>query len=401
VVDGLSKNIHSAQPAMLGYRFQPLYALLVLWKESEDDFDEVSVESDDDVMLKGKGTKLYQLKHSTGESLSLTVKNEGFWKTIRIWSQYATSTTHELFFVTSDTIRMDNPLIKLVSGKPDRKDIVSLLETEAKLVIETRKRAIQNKEKKLPYETKIHGCEAFMSLSEVNRLLLIEKITIRHNSFNIFEVYNQVIKQLSSMAVKKVRPLIAQRLLEWWDNRMLNAFSGIKNTELISQVHCLIGQTQDNNLPDDFSKVSPTSIDSELGGFMEKQINLVNGGINRINRSAIARWRSRNQREKWIQDDLLNAFELEEYDKMLIEFWGDRHNPLKDDLDGKPEEMFISKGLEILDWVHNESHLYINPIRTDWKQHFLMQGSFQQLSEELKVGWHPLYFDILTSKMRE
>jgi hypothetical protein len=373
----------------------------VLWKESEDDFDEVSVESDDDIMLKGKVTKLYQLKHSTVKPLSLTFKNEGFWKTIRIWSQYADSTTHELFFVTADTVAMDNPLMKLVSGNSDRKDIVSLMEAEANSVIDARNRAIQNKVEKLPYETKIHGCEAFMNLSVSQRLLLIEKITIRPDNFNIFQVYNQVIKQLSSMAVKKVRPLIAQRLLEWCDHRMLNLNDGIKTTELIFQVHSLIGQTQDNNLPDDFSKLRPTSIESELGGIMEKQINLVNGGISRINRSAIARWRSRNQREKWIKDDLLNAFELEEYDNMLIESWNDRHESLKDDLNGESEETFISKGLEVLDWVHNESHLYINPIRTEWKQHFLMQGSFQQLSEELKVGWHPLYFNLLSSKTRD
>lgn len=80
----LSINIHPAQASMLGYRFQPLYALLVLWKESEDDFDEIAVESDDDVVLKSKHTKLYQLKHSAGKSGSLTFKNDGFWRTNRI-----------------------------------------------------------------------------------------------------------------------------------------------------------------------------------------------------------------------------------------------------------------------------------------------------------------------------
>lgn len=53
---------------------------MVLWQESDDDFDQVSVESDDDVVLKGKEIKLYQLKHSAGKNGTLTIKNDGFGK---------------------------------------------------------------------------------------------------------------------------------------------------------------------------------------------------------------------------------------------------------------------------------------------------------------------------------
>jgi hypothetical protein len=384
-------NIHSAQAPMLGYRFQPLYSLLVLWEDSEDDFDIVSVESEDDVVLKGKDTKLYQLKHSTGKSGSLTVKNDGFWKTIRIWSQYADSSNHKLFFVTSDSVSPDNKFNKLVNGTSDRKDIVSLMVDEANLVLTARKKAIANKLKKIPYENKYQGCEAFLQLNTQQQLKLVEKITIRPNNFNIFQILNQVTNLLSQMVIQKLRPLIAQRLLEWWDNRILNSISGIKKTELLFQLQSLIGQFQDKNLPDDFSKLTPTSINSELGGFMEKQIDLVNGGNSRKKKAAIARWRARNQREKWIKEDILNAIELEDYDSMLIESWADRHEPMKDDLEGQSEDLCKKKGLELLDWIHDNSYVYINPIRSEWISHFLIQGSFQQLSEELKVGWHPKY----------
>jgi len=390
----LSTNIHSAQASMLGYRFQPLYALLVLWKESEDDFDEITVESDDDVVLKSKHAKLYQLKHSTGKSGSLTFKNDGFWKTIRIWAPYADSSEHKMYFVTGDLVDSANPLYKLVNGEPDRTSIVKLMMDEAKSVIDARSKAIANKADKIPYESKIHGCNAFMALSPKQRLALIEKITIRPDSFNITQVHDQVIEQLTQTVIKKLRPLIAKRLLEWWDYRILHA-SKVKKSELLIQLQSLIAQNQDNNLPDDYSKLLPASIDSELGGFMEKQIDLVTGGNFRKKKASVARWRARNQRERWITDDVLNALELKEYDDLLIESWGNRYEPMKEDLEGETDDVCKKRGLELLDWIHDDSHLHIYPIRSEWKQHFLIQGSFQQLSEELKVGWHPRYYELL------
>ncbi|MGO4119026.1 hypothetical protein ACEQ6C_38175, partial [Rhizobium ruizarguesonis] len=138
----MSVNIHSAQASMLGYRFQPLYALLVLWKEADDDSNEIRVEAEDDVVLEGKFTKLYQLKHSTGNAQELTIKNDGLWKTIRIWAPYADSIKPKMYFVTGDSIDSTNPLYKLVSGDLNRRDIVSLMTKEAKSVIDAREKAI-------------------------------------------------------------------------------------------------------------------------------------------------------------------------------------------------------------------------------------------------------------------
>lgn len=379
---------------MLGYRFQPLYALLVLWQESEDDLDEITVESDDDVVLKSNYTKLYQLKHSTGKSGSLTVKNDGFWKTIRIWAPYADSSDHKFYFVTGDSVDSTSLLHKLVTGDLDRRAIVKLIMDEAKLVIDARSKAITNKANKIPYESKIHGCEAFINLSPKQRSALIEKITIRPSSFNISQVHGLVIDKLGQTVIKKLRPLIAQRLLEWWDYRMLHT-SKVNKSELLIQLQYFIAQTQDNNLPDDFSRLKPASADSELGGFMEKQIDLVNGGKSRKRKAAVARWRARNQRERWITDDVINAIELKEYDDLLVESWGNRHEPMKEDLEGESEDLCEKRGLELLDWVHDDSHLHIHPIRSEWKQLYMIHGSFQQLSEELKVGWHPKYYEML------
>ncbi|WP_339250138.1 ABC-three component system protein [Paenibacillus sp. FSL P2-0136] len=395
----LSTSIHSAQAPYLGYRFEPFYALIVLWNESVDDLDEVYVEADDDIVLKGRDTtKLYQLKHSTNRPSSLTIKNDGFWKTIRIWSQFASIDKHELFFVTNDTVSVDSPLEKLVKGKGQRQDIVDLMAEEAQRVIDIREAAVLAKAETLSFETKIHGCQSFMGLSPEDRLSLIDRITIRSNNFHIFQVYSEVIKKLEDMVGNKLRSKIANRLLEWWDMRSLDPKQPIRKAELLFQLQSLIGQFQDNNLPDDYSKQTPISLEPEFGGFMEKQIDLVNGGFSRKKRAALARWRARNQREKWITDDILNVFELDEYDSVLQEAWSDRYGPMQDDLLEESESLCKKKGLELLEWVHSDAHLHINPIRSEWKQHFLIHGSYQQMAEELKVGWHPKFKEMLSDE---
>ncbi|MFD1991625.1 ABC-three component system protein [Paenibacillus nicotianae] len=392
----MSTNIHSAKGQYLGYRFQPLYALLILLKESLDDSDRVSVEQDDDVTLNGTEVViLYQLKHTISKPSTLTVANEGLWKTIRIWSQYANSKKHKLVFVTQDNITSNNLLIKLVNGDKEREDVVDLMIKEANKVIEARKLAILNNKKSLPYEGKFLGCESFLSLNKDEKLSLINKIIIRSSSFDIFHVEKEVIEWLKDVVVKKMRQSIANRLLEWWDKRMIDCTNGVTKEELTTYIQNLIGQFQDDNLPDDFSKLLPSVLDIEIGGGMEQQIDLVDGGSSRKKRAAIARWRSRNQREKWIKDDILNAFELEEYDEILIESWKDRYEPMQDDTFGKTEEHCKQEGLKILDWTHFNAHQDINALRTKWIHYFLIQGSYQQLSNEFKVGWHPQFKTIL------
>lgn len=70
---------------------------------------------------------------------------------------------------------------------------------------------------------------------------------------------------------------------------------------------------------------------------------------------------------------------------------GDSFYPMKDDLEESPGSDLCKNGCALLDWSHKKAHLEIVPIRSNWKQPFLVQGSYQQLANELKVGWHPEY----------
>ncbi len=77
---------HSAEASALGFYYQALFALLVLFQQSTD-LAAVSVEQLDDVQLTTDGEELlFQLKHSFSETPTpISLKSRAFWKTIKAW----------------------------------------------------------------------------------------------------------------------------------------------------------------------------------------------------------------------------------------------------------------------------------------------------------------------------
>lgn len=393
----MSVNLHSAKASMLGYRFQPLYALLVLWDEAKDDFDHIAIEAEDDVVLNGSMITLFQLKHSLKSTEKLSIKNDGFWKTLRIWAPYSKLSNYQFVFVTAAQVEEESSLICLTDSKKSREKLLIELLKEAKMVRKSREDAAKQG-KKLPYETRVAGCEAFLNLKQNERESLLDRIIIRPNTFNIEKISEEVQKRLGKMVVHQIRPMVAERLLEWWDRKVLkDKDMKIKKVELLSQLQNIISQHLNESLPDDYSKLYPKSYKNEIGITMEKQIDLVKGGESRKKRAAIARWRARNQRERWMGEDLLSIYDLEQYDEHLIEVWKDRHEPMAEDLEGELELKLVEEGRRLLDWSHNESYISTMPPRSEWRHQFLAQGSYQQLAEEMKVGWHPKYEELLNS----
>lgn len=402
-------NPHSADASFLGYYFQGMYALVKLLEAG--DFDKVSIETEDDVTLKDpkeKKMSLYQLKHSLDAKGSLTVKNDGLWKTIRIWSKVIKENESDedtfFIFVTPLSIGKENCLIKLSEERNDRKDVVDSLLEEASRVMEEREIAKREKanlkgekEITIPYSTKFPGCEAFLSLTDNQRTNLVNKMTIHPNSFNIKTVNEEVEKRIKNTVPIKIRKLLIERLIEWWDRRVVLGLLNespreIKKIELVQEISNIINSLKDDTLPDDFSsKDEEVDITAELGGIMETQIDLVKGGPPRKRRAAVARWKARNQRERWIDDELSNILELNKLDKQLINAWKDRFEVMQYDLEDCADDELCISGRDLLDWSHLKANREIVPIRTNWSQPFLVQGSYQQLADEMKVGWHPNY----------
>jgi hypothetical protein len=157
----------------------------------------------------------------------------------------------------------------------------------------------------------------------------------------------------------------------------------------------LVVEHSRDGLPDSYSSQVPPSIAAATGRVMEKQVELVRGGEQRLRRAVVARWRARNQRNEWLENDLAAAAELDQFDRRLIEVWGDRFGPMKDDCDGLGDDECRRRGLDLLDWSHLHAPSALPPIRPLWPHAYLVQGSLQQFAEQVKVGWHPNFQALL------
>lgn len=93
------------------------------------------------------------------------------------------------------------------------------------------------------------------------------------------------------------------------------------------------------------------------------------------------------QRSKWIREDPSLADELGEYDRNLIDRW--HRLFLNMELAADPDK--IKAGRILYGKIMTQDF----PIRANRREQFIMCGSYQKLSDNLKVGWHKDYHKLL------
>ncbi|WP_149495415.1 ABC-three component system protein [Roseiconus lacunae] len=400
----MSSNFEAADSS-LGFYFQSGFSLVLLSRSSDEAV--VSVETTDDVQLhEGTTPVLAQLKHSTGKPPALNEKNDGLWKTIGNWISISDWHKYLFMFVTCADLADGCELSSLLEKTPDRNvdSALACLLAEAKRVIETPTVAEAEKLKDVTgYDYKIRrpACQAFLDLSEKKRKLFVRRLTLVPSSFNAGDIKEQLLKAFLHTEPRRNRAEIGERIIEWWDRRVARALlekspREISKSELLERLAEIRVVVLGHGLSDVYGDRGPKDLSAEMGGNMERQIQLVNGGNYRIERAARERWRARNNRKHWMDESLAFADELKEYNKVLIEEWRDRHAPMAHDvseLDSTDQE---SRGLELLDWSHKSAYTEVPSFKPGLNVPSLVRGTYQQLAEELLVGWHPDYLNLCT-----
>ena len=404
----MSNTNFEAADSSLGFYFQSAYSLVLLADASDDAV--VSVETIDDVKLADGGAQvLGQLKHSTGMPPALNEKNDGLWKTIGNWISISDWNKYKFMFVTCAELEGDCELKVLTArlGNRDVSKALNCLRTEAERVTATPTKA-EAKGKKdddgknlkgFDFTVKRPACQAFLDLGETQQELLIRNLLLVTSSFNAGNVEAELIQRFLQAEPIRNRALIAERLIEWWDRRIARGLlrkspREVPKAELLERLNAIRVELTAPHLPDDFGRAEPSDISSELGGNMQRQIELVDGGSPRVRRAARERWRARNQRDRWMDESLVYAHELDTYDEMLVEEWKDRHEVMAHDFANSEEDEQKKAGLELLDWSHEKSHYELRAFKDEIDLPFLVRGSFQQLADELRVGWHPDYLEL-------
>lgn len=393
---------HSADESAIGYYHQGGYALVVLLDAS--DTASVSIETDDDVVVHDDIISLRQLKHSRGTPPAVTIKNDGLWKTIGFWADGPFDGSREFVFVTCASIGAGSELEALKDKAADRTALLAAFEAEALRVGEERASAKKEGQKPLPYAHRWAACAKFLLLKDGQRKQLVQLMQLTPDSFTAADLPEEVSLRLRNCIDPSVRGQVVERLIEWWDRRAVLSLMGkkprlIAKLELQVRIHELIVEYSARGLPNNFEDAEPDSIEAVTGRIMEQQIVWVKGGKSRVSRAALALWRARNQRDEWLDGDFAAASELDRFDTRLKRVWGEQFHPMKDDCEGKSDDVRCEKGLTLLNWSHDDAFKVISPIREYAPHIYIVQGSLQQLAEEGVVGWHPGY-EAMLEKLR-
>lgn len=404
----MSESKHSAVGPALGYYYQAIYALKVLFEE-DDINSSVSIETLDDVAVEsGSRKELHQLKHSMQDNTKISIKSDNLWKTLRVWSEYLSQNAADQCLFTLSTvakIEKSNALSVLVELGTDRTALLIILVEEAERILKERDLAKQNKtgsdhtNAKLPYESKYKGCQSFLSLVEPKKKFLIERIILNPGSFSIEEANAMVCEKLKNTVKPENRELLAKSIIAWWDREAVESLTGerkrqIFKTELLEFLSKKNAELYIDPFSDDLGDLTLPSL-TNPNPMHKKQLEIIAASESQKRRSYDTEMKARIQRDLWMQNKISTIAKIKRYDEILITEWSYKFEEMCCDTDSLSEIELKKNGRELLDWSHVHAHQQVQTISNNYSNPDLIRGSYQMLSGTKAIGWHPYYLNLI------
>ena len=388
-----TKSQFDASASMLGYIYQIRYGLLMALKKLLD-IDEpegfsISIERLDDIAFEAEGSavELLQTKFH-GSPGNLTNRSPDIWKTIRVWVESIKNNDivlgqANLTLVTTQALPDDTVASYLGIGQ----------ERDASKALE-----LLNEISKENSETNAKGYEAFKSFSDTEKKVFIDSIHIVGKSENLLQVRAKIMRygrqSVSSEAVDAYIERLEGVWFKWCVEILSHSPTGVINLgELQELIDKLRPEYTQTNLPAEFADELPDIIDldHDIRVFIQ-QLQLFNAPKSMIEQAVIYYYRAFEQRTKWASDGLLNPGELSKYDRKLYEQWKDQQAYLETIEDIESEQGKRKFSVELYNHCLQNG---VVPIRRDFTETYVSKGSYQILSDQLKIGWHPEYLQML------
>lgn len=376
---------YSAAPSLIGYLYQCRLALLEsLRRLKTNPCLAVSIETLDDVVFEDRGTpkEILQVKHHVNHKASLTDSNNDLWKSIQIWIDL-----HQNGVAPSETIYCIMTTAEAPEGSAAYylRSMTRDMDTAEKKLIQIAQKS-KNKNNKQVY------C-SFLSMSEDLRHELLESVFIYDNCPQCDDLDQQLQEELYYACQRPKIEQFQTYLEGWWFQRILKSFYAdqpqpIIAEELDSHINELREQFKSDALPI-YDELKTATVDQELYQHYKfvHQLNLIGVKSRRISNAVNNYYRAFQQRSRWVREDLILTGDIEDYENKLIEEWEIRFEAMREEIgDDAAEKEKIKAAREIYAWVEQDANF---PIRKRCHEEFITRGSYQILSDELKVGWHP------------
>jgi len=390
-------SLHDATASAIGFRYQERYALLKLL-DAQDDEAAIAVEGLDDVQLSANGTDLLeQLKHSFAEQPKpISIKSVNLWTTLRIWAELVPSidlSCTSLALVTVAPLTENSVLACLQTENSNRSILLKALIAEAKRVVEEVQTA-KLAGNKQPHAKRCKGAEAFLSLADSEKEALLAKVILQPNAPTIGDLEDILAERLDTYPASQ-RVTLSRKIYEWWDRQVLLSFEGkrkrfIARHELIEKLSETSAMLHSEALMDSFSSQQPPTV-FHTNEMLAKQCDLVGAKSAMSKRARISEWQARNQRSEWSKEAPSKHSKIVDYDEKLVLEWEYQHETACENADFNDEASLKFEGLGVLKWVLENASEEVGNIESTITSPFYVRGSYQVLSIQGRVGWHPQY----------
>ena len=384
---------HQASEQLLGYLYQVRYALALLMKNDNEDF-QISIEKFDDIAFSGEGIpkQLIQLKHHIRRKGSLSDGSTDLWRTLKVWidtiSESPTILDETKFLIVTTSIAPDGMATSFLKDDKNR----NVEEAYEKL-----------KDICLDSENKAHQSyyEAFLKTDITVVKRLISQIYVIDGASNIIDVEKDIRKQIRYSCIPKFESQICERLEGWWYKKAIEALCSdlpifISQSQIRAFIVSVSQEYYDDNLPIEIFDIGNLQENDLSAGekIFYEQLKLICLGNHRMQTALRDYYRAFKQRANWVRNDLLYVNELEKYEQRLIDEWEHAFAAMEDGLtrNGEvTEEEKIKEGCKLFSEIENKDIR----IRPNCLEAFVMRGSYHMLANKLEVGWHIDFYERL------
>lgn len=388
----MSSTFSAKEPA-LGYYYQIIRGLVLLLNETRKVKPCLSLECLDDIAIEDKDTvDVYQAKLHIMQA-KMTDRSPDFWKTIRVWSEGIKDGTFNpdttiFTLITTASIPKDSFLYLFSSEKEDdRKKILTKMEA---IATETSSK------------TNLFGYKSFAALTEQQKVKLICNIRIHDSEVSIDDTITQLSNRLEVSAPSRFLDSFINTVMGWWFRNCVDMLQSdeketISKETVNNYIQACRDQLRADALPDEFYdkiEVDDVTLEESRDKTYVKQLDII-GATKRERKTAVSDYRrAYGQRSKWLRDGRASQQEYDCFDANLYEEWKSRFELLQDDTEEKNEKERKDAGHKF----YRENYVspqYNLPLFRNKASLYITKGSYQMLSDEKIIGWHPDYEKLL------
>ena len=386
---------HTAPGQTAGYLYQCRYALLLALQHAVSSPSLLlSIEHLDDVAFEEGAEPVVRLqaKHQLVRAASLTDSCSDLWKTMGIWATE----------VASDPSKLDTQRLLLVTtGEAPPGSAASLLRSKSRDEVAARAILITAMSKSRSEANAKHYA-AFSALSDEAQVALLRAIQVLDRSPSLADLDAPLKHELRFVATAQSRDAALQRVEGWWWARVAQALVDPARKHIsLMEVETFVDTVREafrvESLPVDFAGAEPPESTAQAydARTFVRQLHLAVCPPNRVARAKRDFYRAFEQRSKWSREYLVDATEMTDYERRLIEQWEPRFERMSEQatMPEAPADP-VKVAQDLIFWVETDMQ---QPLR-NVNDRYLAVGSCHMLADDKRLGWHPDFRRLLDDK---